>query len=176
MTRSVFVVALAGLAACSSAPLPVPPTTADLGALNVRGGCGDLVAYAATPDDTLALVVLATGVIVVEIHTATQPTKRIIHRTLPDSAWLVQIRRGAHLTDGFCADSPATDVGNVALRYDAVEGTVDLTVLPDNGILGGTAIADLVVDGLHASTYDNTQHVTVPMIEIPRFPVAWYSN
>jgi hypothetical protein len=125
MTLRAFLLPAALLSACAATPEPLPDDLA--ASLSRRGGCADLVAYAANEGDTLALMIRGTD-LVDAAYDADEETP-FSFDLATDEGLLVELVRGEHVTHLTCNDAISHEVV-ITETYAAVSGSALLVITP----------------------------------------------
>ncbi|MCA9572626.1 MAG: hypothetical protein KC656_32520 [Myxococcales bacterium] len=148
------------LSGCLAEP---PDGEALASALTTRGGCGDLVVYAASADHTLLLRVDAPG-LVAEAREAGTSVFRTV--TLPDPAVTVLLDQGGSVDDAICDDVIENGGPQVRRTLEAVSGTAMVTVRPDGEGRADVQLTDVGLEGDGGA-------VTLPAFSWTDVAVGW---
>lgn len=150
---------------------PIPEGDDVAARLTGSGGCSDILLYAYAPDGSLLLKLLGTDLIAATYDGADEETVY----TLPDAALSVTLDEGIGLNEVACNDVSTGDAV-VKHSYDAVAGTVTLTITPtadDYEETSRPAFADALVEGLVVQEAGTGDAYEVSTLEITA-GVGWY--
>jgi hypothetical protein len=125
--RPLLTLTLFAAIGCPSPSGPGPGTDDWAASLTRESGCADLLAFAARPDDTLALVVQVEGLVAAayEAGEATETTFDLATAT----DLTVELRGGEHVTHTLCNDAFEFETV-ISTRHAAVSGTATFVVTP----------------------------------------------
>jgi hypothetical protein len=133
---SVALLLAASLAGCSPATsLPGFPED-----LVIVGGCGDVILFAANPDDTLLLEVRGSGLVALA-EAAGEPST--FDFVLPSDELTVSVDVGERVSDATCDDAIVDEGPRVDQAYEASAGTVTLSIVPSSEATGAVGSAFL---------------------------------
>lgn len=159
--------ALAVLATCSSNPL-APGFEDDL---TRKGGCGDVVFYAADAADERLLTFTSQGPLA-EALAAGEPTTSTWH--LPDGDVAVRLEQGARLSQVVCNDVLSGGGPQVARTWTAVGGVARLTLRPSSDG-SGLGRGDLVLEAVVLEDAEGVR-ITVQSLTWSDVSVGWYAG
>ncbi|MEN9785935.1 MAG: hypothetical protein RLZZ299_1199, partial [Pseudomonadota bacterium] len=151
------------------------PPAGFLATFPFSGGCGDVVFYARSDDDSLGLFVYIAG-LATEAATAGTTQDWVFPLDVADPDVRVEVRQGVRVSDIVCDDVAEID-SRVDVRWTAVggEARVRITPAPSGGWHTGTGTLTLS-DVTFARDDDPAQVVSGGDLEIADVFVGWLAG
>lgn len=163
--RPLLTLTLFAAVGCPSPSGPGPGTDTWPESLTRETGCADLVAFAARPDDTLALVVQVDG-LVAAAYDAGEATETTFDLAATSDV-TIELRGGEHVTHMLCNDALEFEPV-ITTRHAAVSGTATFLITPTGEEEPWDAPADatITLSDLVLETEDGDS------VELPAFTLS----
>lgn len=139
--------------------------------LTEHGGCGDVIFYAANPEDTVMLRLDHPGAVAEAVAAGVETTTEL---TVPDPDTQVVVEVGVRISEAMCTDVIENGGPAVHETWTATAGTATIVIRPD-GDDGWGSTGDLTLTGV---VFENgaDERAELPDLTLTGISVGWLAG